>query len=131
MDEEEKEDLGISRDGKIVEEDDLDEHEKDQIMTKFYEDHYDIHVPLSTAAVLADLVAEELHMTFNDMVLDMNDEGLSIVGIRSYYPWETKPGDLGNISEEDFKNIFVKVLGELQVNASPEDIDKTSIENWG
>lgn len=123
--------FGVAEDGQIPDEDSFDETDKNEIMVKFYEDILDVCIPSGTIAILADLVARKLHMEMTEIVMDQNEEGKSVVGICSYYPWNTPPGDLKDITEEDCKSIFIQALAELQVHALPDDIDHHSIENWG
>lgn len=109
---------------------DWDDDDKDTIMQYFYERKNSLYIPFGTTAVLADLVARNLNIPFDKMVIDHNENGNIIVAVPEFHPWEV-PSSIKNASEEKYKIAFKDALDTLGVQSETNDIDKKSIENWG
>ena len=109
---------------------DWDDEDKDTVMQYFYEKKNSLCIPFGTTAVLADLVARNLNIPFDKMVIDHNESGNIIVAVPEFHPWEI-PSSIKDASEEKYKIAFTDALDTLGVQSETNDIDKKSIENWG
>ena len=109
---------------------DWDDEDKDTVMQYFYEKKNSLCIPFGTMAVLADLVARNLNIPFDAMVIDSNESGNMIIAVPEFHPWEV-PSSIKNASEEKYKIAFIDALDTLSVQVEKDDIDKKAIENWG
>lgn len=89
-----------------------------------------IFMAIQTAAVLADLVARNLHIAFGNVIVEKNEDDDIIVGIGAYYPWEM-PEALKHASQEDYENAFINAYAMFGIDGRSCCIEEQSIENWG
>ena len=109
---------------------DWDDEDKETVMQYFYEKKNSLYIPFGTMAVLADLVARNLNIPFDNMVIDSNESGNMIIAVPEFHPWEV-PSSIKNASEEKYKIAFMDALDTLHVQVEKDDIDKKAIESWG
>lgn len=115
---------------KGITDDEMSDESKDAFIVNYYEQTTNFHIPDATAAVLADLVARNLHISFGNVIMEKNDEGDIIVGIGAYYPWHL-PEALKHASQEDYENAFINAYAMFGIDGKSCCIGEQSIENWG
>ena len=113
-----------------ITDDEMSDENKEIFIRNYYEQTTDYYIPDAKAAVLADLVARNLHISFGNIIMEKNDEDDIIVGIGAYYPWET-PEALKNASQEDYENAFINAYAMFGIDGKSCCIEEQSIENWG
>lgn len=113
-----------------ITDDEMSDENKEIFIRNYYEQTTDYYIPDAKAAVLADLVARNLHISFGNIIMEKNDEDDIIVGIGAYYPWET-PEALKNASQEDYENAFINAYAMFGIDGESCCIEEQSIENWG
>lgn len=113
-----------------ITDDEMSDEDKETFIINYYEQTTDYYIPDAKAAVLADLVARNLHISFGNIIMEKNDEDDIIVGIGAYYPWET-PEALKNASQEDYENAFINAYAMFGIDGKSCCIEEQSIENWG
>lgn len=110
--------------------DEMSDENKDAFIANYYEQTTNFYIPDATAAVLADLVARNLHIPFGEVIMEKNEDGDIIVGIGAYYPWHL-PEALKHASQEDYENAFINAYAMLGIDGRLCCIEEHSIENWG
>ena len=113
-----------------VSEDELSDDNKDDFITEYYEKMTKMYIPDARAAVLADLIARNLRINFNDIIMEENDDGGMIVGIGLYYPWNM-PEPLKNATEEDYETAFINAYALFGIDGHSCYIEEQTMENWG
>ena len=113
-----------------ITDDEMSDEDKETFIINYYEQTTNYYIPDAKAAVLADLVARNLHISFGNIIMEKNDEDDIIVGIGAYYPWET-PEALKNASQEDYENAFINAYAMFGIDGKSCCIEEQSIENWG
>lgn len=113
-----------------ITDDEMSDENKETFIRNYYEQTTNYYIPDAKAAVLADLVARNLHISFDNIIMEKNDEDDIIVGIGAYYPWET-PEVLKNASQEDYENAFINAYAMFGIDGKSCCIEEQSIENWG
>lgn len=113
-----------------ITDDEMSDENKETFIINYYEQTTNYYIPDAKAAVLADLVARNLHISFGNIIMEKNDEDDIIVGIGAYYPWET-PEALKNASQEDYENAFINAYAMFGIDGKSCCIEEQSIENWG
>ena len=113
-----------------VSEDDLSDDNKDAFISAYYEGMTNLYIPDACAVVLADLVARNLRIDLNNIVMEKNDEGNMIVGIGLYYPWNM-PEPLKNATQEDYEAAFINAYALFGIDGYDCCIEEQTMENWG
>ena len=113
-----------------ITDDEMSDEDKETFIRNYYEQTTNYYIPDAKAAVLADLVARNLHISFGNIIMEKNDEDDIIVGIGAYYPWDT-PEALKNASQEDYENAFINAYAMFGIDGKSCCIEEQSIENWG
>ena len=111
-----------------ITDDEMSDEDKETFIRNYYEQTTNYYIPDAKAAVLADLVARNLHISFGNIIMEKNDEDDIIVGIGAYYPWET-PEALKNASQEDYENAFINAYAMFGIDGKSCCIEEHSIEN--
>ena len=117
------EDEGVSKD-------ELSDENKDDFISTYYEKTTNIYVPDARAVVLADLVARNLHVNLNEIIIEKNEEGNIIVGIGLYYPWNM-PEPLKNATQEDYEAAFINAYALFGIDGHSCCIEEQTMEDWG
>lgn len=120
---------GFCEDGGFAIEE-LNEDNIDEFIRLYYENNFDRVCTHSTALVLAELVARNLRIDFNDVITEANEDGQIIVGIGLYYPWQL-PEVLKNAKQEDYEEAFINAFAILGIDGHYCDISEQSLEDWG
>lgn len=125
------EDQGEDKNGDPCTKQTLSAEQKEEFIQYYYRDKYALYSgACPQAMLLADILSKLAHIPLDDVVIDSNEDGQTIVGIPMYAPWET-PESLKNATQNDYDNMITEAFAFFGVASDGLDIDMQSIENWG